>query len=264
MTEQVDSTTAEERPAADDAGAVLARLGPAAALGIVWTMLPMILGLTLIVRYRGDVAVWLQGHQDIGIAIYIAGFALTAGLGLLPTWVQGVIGGYAFGLVAGFPGALCGFAGAAVLGYAVARLVARDRVDAEIHRHPKAWAIRQALVEQSPGRTLGIVTLVRMPPNSPFSLTNLVLASVEVPLATYMVGTLVGMAPRTLAYVWIGTQVSDWDNVSKPTWLFVGGLVLTVIAVMVIAHVGNKALERMTGRETGAAGADAPPAEGES
>jgi len=223
------------------------RLGPAALLGVAWAFLPAVLGLTLFVGYRGEAAEWLKGHElGVGVAIYVGAFVLGAGLGLLPTWVQAVIGGYAFGMWFGFAGALAGFTGASVVGYAVARVVARHRVEAEIESNVKARAVREALIGGDRWRVLGTVMLVRFPPNSPFALMNGLLAATEVPIGTYVLGTALGMTPRTLVYAWIGTRVSDWDTVGLPAWLKYGGLVVTLIVLGVIGQVANKAIEKVT------------------
>ena len=228
-------------------GALFGRLGPAAILGVLWTALPLVCGILLVVKFRAPVAEWLQGQElGTGLAIYVAVFAVTAGLGILPTVFQGLIGGYAFGLAWGLPGAVMGFTLASLIGYVVSRLVAQEKVEAEIERHVKAKAVRDALVGGSALKTLGIVTLVRVPPNSPFALTNLVLTSVRVPLWIYAIGTLVGMTPRTAAVVWLGTQISDWDNTDKPSWLVYGGIGITVVVLIVIAQIANKALEKVT------------------
>lgn len=233
------------------------RLGPAALLGAAWAFLPAVLGVTLFVGYRGDAAAWLVGQPEmVGLAVYVGVFVLAAGLGLLPTWVQAVIGGYAFGLWLGFAGALAGFVGGSVVGYAVARVVARHRVEREIEANAKAKAVRDALVGGDKLRVLGTVMLVRFPPNSPFALMNGLLAATEVPLGTYVLGTALGMAPRTLAYAWIGTRVSTWDELGLPAWLKYGGIALSLVVLGIIGHVANKAIERATKQGNAPGGAD--------
>ncbi|MEQ8768932.1 MAG: VTT domain-containing protein [Phycisphaerales bacterium] len=224
---------------------LMQRLGPAALLGIAWAVLPAVLGLTLFFEYRGEAAEWLRGHGDVlGIAVYVGIFAVTAGLGLLPTWAQAVIGGYAFGLVGGFGGALAGFVGASVIGYFVARLVARHRVEAEIEANPKAKAARDALVGKGGWRTLLTVTMIRFPPNSPFALTNGLMATTEVPFGAYLLGTAVGMAPRTLAGVWIGTSVETMDEIDMPGWMKYGGIAVMFVVLIVLGQIAQRAVEK--------------------
>ncbi|MFG0306133.1 MAG: hypothetical protein ACF8Q5_07950, partial [Phycisphaerales bacterium JB040] len=176
MTDEAPRQEVETSGGADVSfGAVARRLGPAAWLGLAWTVLPAVMGILLVTRFRGPAAEWLGGHdQWTALGLYVGIFALTAGFGLLPTVFQALIGGYVFGLEWGVPGALAGFTLASLIGYAISRLVARHKVEAEIERHAKALAVRNALVGGGALKTLGLVTLVRVPPNSPFALTNLV------------------------------------------------------------------------------------------
>ena len=196
---------------------------------------------------------WLESQGSSGLFIYAACFALSAGLALLPTYAQSILGGWAFGLARGFPAALCGFIFGSLVAYAVARPTASHRVSALIEQHPNWQAVRDALVGGSTLKTLGIVTLLRLPPNSPFALTNLVMASVRVPLWIYMLGTAVGMAPRTFAAVWLGQTLHqqfatfrEGLDAPKPWWIFAAGIALTVLVLGVIGYIANKAIERVT------------------
>ena len=230
---------------------IIGRMGPAAYLAAAWTFMPALLGFTLLAN-MGPVSGWLESQGSLGMPIYIAAFVLSAGLGLLPTYAQATLGGFAFGVVGGFGAALAGFTGASLVGYAVARLVARARVEAEIERHRKAKAVRDALVGSGWWRTLGIVTLVRVPPNSPFALTNLALSAAETRVVPFVAGTAIGMAPRTLAAAVIGSQISDWATAKKPLWLVATGVVVTLLVAGVIAIIAQRAIEKVT------RGAEAP------
>ncbi len=238
-----------QTPTIDDStAAVLRRLGPAAVLGVLWAALPAVLGLTVFISFRQEVADWLRAQDDVtGVAVYIGAFMLAAGLGLLPTWTQAVIGGYVFGMWGGFFAAWAGFTLAAVVGFGVSHLVAGDRVEREIESHKKAKAVRDALVGKGWLRTVGIVALVRAPFNSPFSIMNLALYAAETRFSAYLLGTLVGMAPRTLVYTWIGSQVSNVDELSQPRWMLIVGFASVVVVAMVVAQIANKALEKIGG-----------------
>ncbi|MEM1330354.1 MAG: VTT domain-containing protein [Planctomycetota bacterium] len=243
-------------------GTVAKRLGPAAWLAVAWAVLPALGGFALL-AFMGPTSEWLRGHAEIGILIYIAAFTICAGVGLLPTYAQAALAGFAFGSVAGTGAALAGFLGAALLGRLLAARLAADHVEAEIARHPKALAVRDALVGPSAGpwlRRLGIVTLVRVPPNSPFALTNLVLTSTGTTLPVYLLGTAIGMLPRTAAVVVIGAQVEELTSKpDQPRWLVVTGIAVTVAVILVIGHLGNKALQKATRAGQPGAG-DAPAA----
>lgn len=226
-------------------------LGPAGVLGLAWAILPALLGGLLLVRL-GAVGDWLGEDRSQGLVIYTLLFALTAGLGLLPTYAQAVLGGWVFGFVEGTAAALVGFTLAALLGFLVARLVARTSVQALLARYPRAAAIRAGLLGRGPLRSTGVVALLRLPPNSPFALANLAFSSSGVALLPFLVGTLLGMAPRTavatgFAHAGASSGARDLQSFVSDGpgwWVLVIGLVLFVIVFQILAHLAQGALER--------------------
>lgn len=236
--------------------AFLKRLGPAAWLGAAWSALP-VLGGFLILFNLAPISQALRGEAEagslrlaLGMAIYIACFIVSTGCGFLPTYSQAILAGYAFGVPAGFGAAWAGFAGASMVGFLISKHIARPRVEQEIQRHLKARVIRDALVGSGFRKALWIVTLVRMPPNAPFALMNLVLCASGVARKTYLLGTLIGMAPRTLAAVLVGNQITDWAEVEKPRWMILAGIGITLAVLGWIGTLANRALQRITVAES--------------
>jgi uncharacterized membrane protein YdjX (TVP38/TMEM64 family) len=228
--------------------AVVRTLGPAGPLAVLSATMPAIGGFFLL-GSLGVLGPWLRDLGTLGLAIYVGGFMLFAGCALLPTYAQAILGGWAFKFALGFPAALVGFAGACLIGYAIGAKASGERIVELIETKPKWRAVRDALAGGGFWKTLGLVTLLRLPPNSPFAITNLVMASVRVPLAPYVIGTVIGMAPRTGVAVWAAAQIEgalSEDGPEKPRWMIIGGILLTVAAVAVIGHIANKAIERVT------------------
>jgi uncharacterized membrane protein YdjX (TVP38/TMEM64 family) len=246
---------AESDPAPDSSlGAVFGRLGPAAWLGVVWAVLPAMGGF-LVLFNMGPISEFLRGEAEagpmrlaLGVATYVLIFIVSAGCGFLPTYSQAILAGFAFGERVGFGAAWVGFVGASMVGYLIARAFAKERVEKEIGRNLKARVVRDALIGSGFAKALLIVTLVRVPPNSPFALMNLVLASSGVPKRVYVLGTALGMAPRTFAAVFVGSQITDWSSADRPRWMVVGGIVLTVVVLGIIGSIANRALKRVTGQ----------------
>ncbi|MEM9372384.1 MAG: VTT domain-containing protein [Planctomycetota bacterium] len=258
MTEEPNQPTDPQdsaSPGESDASfmAVFGRLGLAGWLALAWAFVPAVAGITLLTRMKpvSEKIIELagQGGADLwkSVGVYVLGFVVLSGIGVLPTFAISVLGGYAFGPVVGFAAALAGFGGASVVGYFIARLIAREKVEQEIQRHEKARVVRNALVRSGFARTLLIVTLVRVPPNSPFALMNGTLATTGVRLPAYIIGTLAGMAPRTFAYVLIGQQVTDWSDARTPRWMIVAGIAVTIVVLMIVGSIANRALQRVTG-----------------
>ena len=199
-----------------------------------------------------DVSAWLDSLGGAGVAVYAGVFVIAAGVGLLPTYAQAFLGGWAFGPFVGTAAAMVGFVGGACIGRPIATRIGQERVDAELASNKRAAAVRDALVGSGPLKALGIVTLVRIPPNSPFSLTNLVLSTTRVPWWIYIVGTAVGMLPRTALVVWAASQIEgeltkEAIKQSKLPWGWTIGIAIAVL--LILAHIGNKAIEKVTAQE---------------
>lgn len=251
-------------PETSDAPVRFRDFGRAGPMAVVAAALPALGGFALI-GFMPQVASALRDLGPAGWAVYAGAFALTSGLALLPTYAQAALGGYAFGVAGGLPGALVGFVGGSLIGYAAARRSAGDDANRVIDRHRTWAAVRDAFIARSdnPGhagfwRTLGIVTLVRLPPNSPFALTNLLMASVRVPLRVFVLGTAIGMAPRTAAVAWIGSLIQgelskDTLSAARPGWLLPVGIGSAVAVLLVLAWLGDKAIKgAVNGRRAGA------------
>lgn len=245
-------------------GAIVKRLGPAAVLGFLWAAMPAIAGIVLLSNMSKASDILMQRNEEgggslaIGIAMYVGIFILTAGVGILPTYSQAILAGFAFGVAFGFPAALAGFTGASIIGYCIALFIARKHVESELHRHPKAEIVRDAFVRHGFWRATGILMLLRVSPASPFSLMNGFMAVSGVKLVPYVIATVVGMAPRTFAAVWIGSQIENWDEYDKPKWLIIGGIVLMVGVLLLLGNMANKAIDKAMGDKAMGPKADEP------
>lgn len=230
--------------------AMLRRLGPAALLGIAWSAIPSFAGVMLILNME-PIRLALIGdglsmsYLMVGMSIYLVAFVLLAGFGFLPTVSQAILAGYAFGVPMGLGLALLGFGGASLVGYELVGRIARSRVEQELQRKPKAVMLRDALVHASTRRALLLVTLLRASPGSPFALTNLLLGSLGVSRGVFVLGTMLGMFPRTLAAVLIGQQFTTFGEIDKPRWMLVAGIAAVVLLLIVVSKAAASVLSRV-------------------
>jgi len=241
----------EDTPPEETLGTVFKKLGPAGVLGVIALVLPA-LGGFLLLGSLNIVGPWLQSHGALGIVAYAAAFAVLAGLAILPTYAQAALGGWAFGLTVGFPAALVGFFGGSLIGYAVARRASGERVEKLLAEHPKWRVVRDALVGAGFWKTLLIVTLVRVPANSPFAATNLVMSAMKTPIVPYLIGTLAGMAPRTFLYVYVASLIQgeinrDALDAARPVWLFPVAVASAVLSIVIVGWIAQRALKKATG-----------------
>ena len=232
------------------------RLGPVRWLLLAWTVTPPLATLVL-AYYLKDVADFLRTNPA-GLWIFTAAFAVLAGIAFLPTYAQSLLAGYVFGFAAGMPAVILGFAGGAVIGYEIARLVNGGRMMEVINRDAKWRAVRDALVGEGSARPtfwkrLGMVMLLRIPPNSPFGLTNLFMASVGVGRVPFILGTVVGMMPRTAICVMLGagfhgTLNKDTVGDVMPFWPWKAmAIAATVIVAMIVIAIAQRAMKRVVG-----------------
>ncbi len=246
-------TEAGEVPQKEGFVAFFKRLGPAGFLAIAWTAMPP-LGGFLLLAFIGDISAWLETHKIMGVVLYAVLFMFSAGFGALPTYSQALLGGWAFGPVVGFLAAWAGFVGASLIGYTIARTISKRRVEKMIDENAKARAVRDALIGHGMLRTTAIVGLIRVPPNSPFALTNLAMAASGVRLVPYVIGTALGMAPRTFAAVWLASEgAKRGDNLvdlfkRDKLEIFIA-LAVTFVVLGVIGYIAKRALEKVSGAQ---------------
>lgn len=252
----VGATSAPEKSGAmSDAEALqlaketFVRLGPAGILAVVAAVLPAA-GSIVILWYVVPVAQWLLSFGANAIPLFIGIFALTAGLALLNTQSQAIVAGWAFKFADGLTAMLCGLFLASIIGYVIARRASGERAMQVIAEHPKWAAVHRALVGRGFWWTLMVVSLVRLPPSSPFALCNLVLAATRVPWHTYLLGTMIGAAPRTAFVVYMAAASYEFKENS---YIFYGGIAFTIVVLLILGVIGNHAVNRVTGGSGAAA-----------
>lgn len=233
--------------------ALVRTAGSTGPLAVAAATLPAIGGF-LLLGTLNPLGMWLREHEMAGVVLYVLGFALLSGLALLPTYAQAILGGWAFGVKVGLPAALLGFVGGSLIMYTIVRIASGERIVDAIDASPKWRTVRMALVGGSHGegfwRTTGTVALVRLPPNSPFALTNLVLASVRTPVGPFALGTLVGMAPRTALAVAVASVIegefnSEAIEATRPGWFAPVAIGVTLVVFFVLYRIGKRAIEKV-------------------
>jgi len=232
--------------------AIVKRLGPAGPLAVMASTLPPLGGFVLL-GFIGSVAPWLQEMGGWGVVVYMVGFTLLAALSLLPTYACSILGGYTFGFWLGFPAAILSFCGAGILAYLINRGATGDRVLAIFREHPKWELVRRALIGSGFWRALWIITLIRIPPTSPFALGNFVFAATRAPLWPYVLGTAIGMAPRTGAVVWAAWHFQSLD-LKENFWVYAASATVTIAVIAAISAVANRAMRNITAEQAEVSG----------
>ena len=231
------------------------------ALAICWAVLPMLGGFYLLAEL-GWASDQLKSLAGAGIVVYALIFAVTSGIGLLPTYAQAILGGWVFGTVLGTVGAVFGIVGGALIGFVLARLVTGAGVERVIERRRQIVAVRDALVGKGWFRTLWLVALLRLSPNSPFALMNLAMGSARTPFLPYVLGTAIGIIPRTAIAAGIASAAAadgsrDLSDVVKSQgWgMTILGIALLIAAFAVVSAIGKRALRKAMEDDSAAADA---------
>ncbi len=230
--------------------ATFKRLGAAGPVALILSFLPLIGGLILLAKLT-TLGPWLKEHGEQGMIIYFVVTALLMGLSITPTFSCAILAGWAFGFAKGTPLAIGSIVVAGFIAYAIGRWIARDRVIAVVRERREWDAVYRALLSPAQGRALFVVTLVRLPPNSPFAFVNFLLAAGKVRVLDYALGTLVGVTPRTALGVFVGAGLEQLDLKAKTqTWMYVAGFVVLVAVVVVIGRMARRALDQLTQAES--------------
>lgn len=224
-------------------------LGNLTPIALITAFLPIVGG-TILLIVAIPLAEWLRENWEIGVPMYLLGVLVFCGLAILTTNIIGTLGGWAFGFEWGIVVLMAGIVGAAFISFVIHTRIVGDKLPQVFETRPKAQAIYKALLERKFWRITLIIFLLRLSPAMPFALTNFLMASARVPVKSFVLGTFLGMLPRSAAVVFIGSGLSElnFDN-SQDSWLIIVGIAATIISVIVIGIISKHALQRLTGEK---------------
>ena len=153
---------------------------------------------------------------------------------LIPGGVRSLVAGALFGPVWGTVVTVVGATIGAIIAFLIARSVGRAHVE-------RITGSRIARVDRwITDRGLGAVLFVRLVPFFPFNTVNYAAGLTGLPLRTFALGTLIGIAPGTAAYVGLGAGL---DAPSSPGFLASAALLagLTLAGLLALRIAGRRA-----------------------
>jgi uncharacterized membrane protein YdjX (TVP38/TMEM64 family) len=198
---------------------------------------------------------WIKDNTLVGSLLFIIIY-ITATLLFIPgsllTIGAGIAFGAAFNATIGIViGSLCVWIGANIgadLSFLVGKFLFRDWVAEQVKKVKILSAIDAAIDKQG----LKTVLLLRLSPVIPFNLFNYLMGATKIKFTDYIIGSLVGMLPGTIAYVFIGAAIGgaassgNLDECEPDTLIqniiLVVGLIATFAAVFMISHFAKKEL----------------------
>lgn len=215
-----------------------AGLAGVAALAVAWSATP--LGDQVSAATIAANAAALR-RSAAGLVGAVALFGVASAL-LVPVTALVAASGLVFGFAAGSVVALAGSLLGAALGYAAGRTLWRDAVR-------RVAGPRLDRVSRRLGRRgLLAAAALRIVPVAPFAVVNLVAGASHIGARDFLLGTVLGMTPGTLALVFFGDRaLAAAVDPRLETWLGLGG----ALAVIVLGAVG---IARRLRRERSGAG----------
>ncbi len=218
-------------------------------VALISAFLPMA-GFAVLAVFALPMGEWLRTNWEIGSLLFAAGIVIFCGLAILPPNLVGVVSGWSFGFGLGTSVLMAGLIVAALVSFAVNARIAGDRLTERFEQYPRFNLVYKELLRSRFWHVMLIVTLLRMS-FSPFALTNFLLSSARVSIGSFLIGTAVGMFPRSAGLVFLGSGLSELsvEGGREPVSLVIA-MAATVISIIAIAYISRRALGRMTGENT--------------
>lgn len=182
---------------------------------------------------------WVQSHGAVGWVVFVGLYILVVMLPL-PAAAMSVVGGLAFGWW-GYPLSMLG----SILGAIPPYLIGRTWLRRWLLRRftgPKVAAADKVITDNA----VLFVGLLRLTPILPFTAQNWLLGLTAVRFWPYVWATLAGLAPGTLATVWIGEMggLASARAQSSQIWIAGGGLLAFGALVAWMGRVATRELRR--------------------
>jgi len=170
---------------------------------------------------------------------------------LVPGSIPTLTAGFLFGVPLGSLTALLGSTAGACAAFRVGRTMARDWIARRIARSRRFTAIDRMIGRHG----FKVVLLSRVSPISPFVILNYLFSLTKVSFWEYALGSLIGMIPGTVMFVYFGAGLRSLADVTAyargqipPTAaervFFWAGLAATVAITVLLARLAHRALQR--------------------
>lgn len=213
------------------------------------TLLPLAPWFVASFEYVSHLRVW-------GPAAF-CGICIVASVLPVPTVLAVLATGFLFGVFVGSLVSIIGTTVGACVAFLLARIVARPWVAGKIAGGGRLAALNRAVGEQG----FKVVLLSRLSPIAPFISLNYAFGLTQVSLGQYAWGTLIGGAPGTILYVFLGaglhslheiiTYRHGQDHTTTADRLFFWiSLITTVVVTVWLTRVARAALRQAMPKET--------------
>jgi uncharacterized membrane protein YdjX (TVP38/TMEM64 family) len=160
---------------------------------------------------------WVDGFGALAPVVFVAGYVV-AELLFVPALPLTLLGGLAFGPVAGTAYVSIGSTLAAAAAFLVARHLARRSIERWLAERPGLAAIDAAVTAHG----WRVLVVTRLVPIFPFNLQNFAYGLTGIPFARYVLVSWACMLPGSVAYTLAGSALAEGGGVLlslAPRWL---------------------------------------------
>lgn len=194
---------------------------------------------------------FVEWVREAGLAggLSFAGVYVAAAVMLLPASVLTLGAGFIWGPFVGLAVVLPSATLAATTAFLLGRTVARGWVQRKVADSPRFRAIDEAVGSGG----FRLVLLLRLSPLFPFNLLNYMLGLTRVSVRDFVLGSVIGMAPGTFMYLYLGSLVTSASQLlsgERPsagplgTVLYALGLIATVVVTVWVTRKARAALSK--------------------
>lgn len=203
---------------------------------ILSALLPILAstGITVLLLYfESELLVWNFWQWLI---LYV-GVSILMGFALMPTTLMAFLTGY-FLSFEGTPLMIGSYLIASYIGYQVGLFLEGKKIHKNLLEKPKVSRFLASLKEKS----WKLIILVRLSPILPFAVTNLVLSAIRFPIKIFLIGSFIGMIPRTLFTIYIGTKAQSLkvliENETKTDFPY-SEIIIVLLTLITIFGIGR-------------------------
>jgi len=219
------------------------RLVGLALLAVALPGLAVVLGLTTGMETVTETLQTIREHAWIGALVIVVAGAMACGLALLPTHGLSLVSGYLLGSMWGALAAILAVTLASGIGWWITRGLTGQRLRAVIGRSKAGRSLSQVMIDSQGFRAVLAVALVRLPPQVPFALGNVLASSAGVRLGALLLGTALGMLPRVAVVAWAGSQLTEINSWRDGGWALLG-LTSAMVALVVLGAWSWRVISR--------------------
>lgn len=212
------------------------RRSPSSVFLLLWMAL-MPVAFSAISSYQSwQHAGWLTGLTYGQWAWFYLATVFTMALAFTPTTFIATLSGFFLGFSSVWY-LVPSYMLASLVGYWLARHIGANALQIVTETYPKSKKVLQGLKKNE----LWLVILCRISPILPFAIMNVVLSYAGIRLRRFLLGGLLGMLPRTIMAVALGTQLEQLvaGNLMAVLWV-----VLLMISIVGLGLIFKNALAK--------------------